>query len=362
MVGDFVGCCTSACRRDGVAADALSGLGGRCSSWAPQRGRGAACGALFLAAPSACRLIPKSPIWTPLATWNGSLEFARLRPCWAAGAGGSESVRSMALMRMLLAVISFAGWPALARPSARLQISPPARTFTTGCVLYTGDRTGCLAVAVVDLSAAGAAGSSAGGSQLKSSIATSASTTGVCDAAFAAVFPGAGGSQLTSTISALACHLCRCGRCALCRCGCRRPSHWAVAAGEFVTAAFVAAAGAFGASAFTGAGVFATAGVGAATATASFGAGDARRSPIRQVAACEPAIFVAQTGRERCWVLLAHDREHTFGVRFAREEAEAQAMTRAAVFDARDLVQAVVLETGKVLAAGLERVRSRRKD
>ena len=80
-------------------------------------------------------------------------------------------------------------------------------------------------------------------------------------------------------------------------------------------------------------------------------------SAFRQVAAREPAILFAQARRECSRILLAHDREHAFGVRFAREEAEPQAMPRAAVFVARDLIETIVLQTRDVVA-----VESHRRD
>ncbi len=74
------------------------------------------------------------------------------------------------------------------------------------------------------------------------------------------------------------------------------------------------------------------------------------RSALGRVAAHEAAIFFAQARCKCSRVLLTHDSQHAFGVRFAREEAEPQAVTRAAVLDARHLIETIVLEPRDVIA------------
>ena len=131
-------------------------------------------------------------------------------------------------------------------------------------------------MAAVESSAAGAAGCSAGGSQLKSSIATSVSIAGVCGAAFAFAlsargwrFPG----HFNDFCVRVACGFAVQSVDALGRCG--GPSHWRRAAGALVTACLCRGDGTFGASAFAGGRCAAPRQVrGATTATAGFGAAD----------------------------------------------------------------------------------------
>ena len=80
-----------------------------------------------------------------------------------------------------------------------------------------------------------------------------------------------------------------------------------------------------------------------------------RLRALGKIAAGEAAVLVAEAGREGGRILLADHSEHAFSVRFAGEEAEAQAMPRAAVFDARDLVKLVIVETGNVSSGSRHR-------
>jgi hypothetical protein len=69
-------------------------------------------------------------------------------------------------------------------------------------------------------------------------------------------------------------------------------------------------------------------------------------------AASEAAIFITQAGGERGWILLADDRQDALCMSFVGEEAEAQTMPRASIFDARDLVELVILEPRDISPVG----------